>query len=375
MSLKKTFLSFLRTELDIPLAGVAPPDDYTPDDLKRLQAFIDTFSQRTPLPETMKNIVHPRQVLDTLRSIIIVAAPTYIQRALKFGQCRDKLLGTVSALHVSAHMMERSRRHSKAVCSFFTDRGFICRPIAGPPLLPLKIMAARCGIGYYGKNSMILHPDFGSWLSITAFGTDAPLEPDDPLEGTCGECMRCVKACPTGALNTPYQCDAVNCINYLLGSGKNFVPREFRPTCKNLLNAACTACKDVCPHNKKLTQIPGFVTPNSLLNPPLLDILEMTEQQWDATFGPTRLGLIMKDKKYLQRNAVIGLGNFGDDRAVKPLAHQLARGENGIREYAAWALGRIATSEACSHLEAALAEESAPLVRQEITAALGLSET
>lgn len=369
MSLKNSFLSFLDSELKIPLAGIAALDDYSPDDICRIKDLLDSFSQIVKLPKDLNKILQPRELLAGMKSIIIIAVPNYIKRPLKFKQCREELLGTASALHVTVQLQQRAAEHSAGICSFFTDRGFDCKPVPGTTFFPAKLMASRCGIGYYGKNNMLLHPDHGAWFSLTGFMTAALLEPDEPLSGDCGECSLCVKACPAGALHNPYQCDETRCINFHLGHNKKHIPVATRKICGNLLGQACTACKDACPKNRTLKPLPGFEPPQDLVNPALLKILEMDDLQWKDTFGKTPLGLTMADKRYLKRNAAIALGNFADNRAVAALSQQLAEGEDEIRGYAAWALGRIGVRSALKDLQAVLLKEKNPEIKAEIVAA------
>ena len=342
--MKNKFVSFVRRDLGVPLVGITLPSDYSQSEVTGLSDLMASFSIITSVPEALKKISHPRELLAGARSIIMVAVPNYIERALDFEQCREKLLGTASALHVTAELLARLKEITGSINSFFTSRGFACRELSGT-LFPAKIIASRCGIGFYGKNSMILHPDHGSWLSLIGFITDAILEPDEKLEGDCGTCTLCVTACPVKALHTPYHCDEMRCVNFHLGHNKRKIPLEVRAACRNIIGQSCTVCKDVCPKNKHLRPLPDYHPPKELLNPPLLDILHMDESEWKKTFGRTLLGLTMRDKKYLKRNAAIALGNFKDERAVPALEHLLRSGDDEVEEYAAWALEKICSPE------------------------------
>jgi epoxyqueuosine reductase len=202
-------------------------------------------------------------------------------------------------------------------------------------------VAARSGIGYYGKNSLILNADYGSWIDLMGFITDARLAPDEAVKGDCGECDLCLKACPVKALHIPYQCDANRCVNFHIIQNKKWIPEDIRPAFRNLLSNGCTVCKDVCPKNKHLKPLTDIYTPKDLLNPSLLDILEMDDNAWESTFGSTVMGFSLGDKKYLKRNACIALGNFKDERAVPALRQQQINGNAEIKEYAEWAIEKI----------------------------------
>lgn len=370
MSLKKIFLSFLQHELAIPLAGIASNDDFTVQEMASVSSLVHYFSRQTTVPDDMKTPRHPREMLGGMKSVVVTAIPVYMKKPLSLNQCREKLLGAGSPPHVSDAMRERNRQRIMSVCSFFTDRGFACTPVMGSLVFPLKIMASRCGIGFYGKNSMIINPVHGSWLSLAAYMTDAFLEPDGSSHGDCGHCEACIRACPSGALTHPYRCDASLCVNFHLGHNKKDIPRHLRSACTNLIGQACTVCRDVCPHNKKVLPVADCEPVFDLVHPPLLDILAIDDRSWKKSFGRTLMGLTMQKKIYLQRNAAIGLGNFRDGRAVGPLAAQLASGPDEVRGYAAWALGEIISPAAVAVLQEALAREECPGVRAEILCAL-----
>lgn len=370
MSLKNSLLKIMQQELAIPLAGIAPLDDYSQHEMDGISALINYFSKQTTVPDDMKTPRHLREMLEGMKSVVVTAVPVYMKKPFTFDQCRERLLGSGSPLHLSDAMRERDRERVMNVYSFFTDRGFACKPVSASLVFPLKIMAFRCGIGFYGKNSMILNPEHGSWLRLAAYMTDAPLEPDTSVPGDCGTCDACVRACPAGALAQPYRCDESLCINFHLGHNKQQIPRHLRPACGNLVGQACTVCRDVCPKNKNVKPVKGCDPPLALVHPPLLDIVAIDDETWKKTFGRTLMGLTMQKKRYLQRNAAIGLGNFRDERAVEALAEQLMNGTEEVRGCAAWALGRIASPGAVVKLQEALGREENQDIREEIIVAL-----
>jgi epoxyqueuosine reductase len=136
------------------------------------------------------------------------------------------------------------------------------------------------------------------------------------------------------------------------------------------MGEGCTVCRDICPQNRKLKPIEGFEPPKELLHPSLLKIFEMSDDEWENGYAMTLMGFFLMDKKYLQRNAAIGLGNFKDERALKVLARLLEKGDDEIREYAAWAIGHIGGSKAKKHLNAALGKEKNEQIIKEIESAL-----
>lgn len=365
MTLKSEFLGYVKDTLHIPLVGIAPPDDFPPEDLERISFVVKTFSQSTPLAQGNDTVLTPRDFLPEARAVIITGVPNYMGDVAALEACREKLLGRAEPSHVTVPLLLDSAEQSSRLVDFFTRRGFQCFSLVGGQF-PIKLFASKCGVGFYGKNAIIQHPDFGSWLSLAAYVTDAELEPDEPLAGSCGSCELCLAACPTGALFAPYRCDLTRCLDFHLGHNKKIIPLAIREKSGNLMGEGCTACRDICPKNRKLKLIDGYRPPHELLHPPLLDLFAMTDDEWENGYAATLMGFFLMDKKYLQRNAAIALGNFKDERAVPVLAQALSRGDDAVRGYAAWALGKIGGAAAAAHLSAAGDRETDAQICEEI---------
>ena len=120
-----------------------------------------------------------------------------------------------------------------------------------------RASANRAGIGWFGKNSNILNPEFGSWVFLGQIITDLDLKPDAPLKKSCGSCTRCIDDCPTGAIIAPYVVDNSRCISYLTIENRGAIPREMRPLVQDWV-FGCDICQDVCPVNRKAQ--PGRLT-------------------------------------------------------------------------------------------------------------------
>ena len=231
-----------------------------------------------------------------------------------------------------------------------------------------RAVAQRGGIGWFGKNTNILTPSHGSWVFLGQVITDLELEPDPPLKKTCGSCVRCIDACPTGAIVAPYVIDNSLCISYLTIENRGAIPRHLRPLMHDWV-FGCDICQDVCPVNVKAAyseeQAFKEVRFTSL---ELLDLLEMTEDEFRERF---RGSPIKRAKRVgLQRNACVALGNAADRDAIPALARALQEGEDLVRGHAAWALGRLGGGEATEALHAAVVRESDPAVLEELEAAL-----
>ena len=232
-----------------------------------------------------------------------------------------------------------------------------------------RAAAARAGIGWFGKNTNILTQTHGSWVFLAQVITDLPLEPDEPLSKTCGDCVLCIDECPTGAIVAPYVIDNKRCISYLTIELRGAIPRELRPLVGDWV-FGCDICQDVCPVNRKAmgSLEPEFRQRHDFSAPVLIPLLELDQQEFSERF---RRSPIKRTKRVgLQRNVCVALGNIGDPVAVPALTVALKHDSGIVRQHAAWALGRIGGREAVTALESALEDEDDGDVTREIRLAL-----
>jgi epoxyqueuosine reductase len=243
------------------------------------------------------------------------------------------------------------------------------------PLLE-RDLARRAGLGWFGKNTNLLHPRRGSFFFLGALVLDLALEPDPPFATDhCGSCTRCIDACPTGAIVAPRTLDATRCISYLTIEQKGEIPEALRPLVGELLYG-CDICQEVCPFNTKFAQelkVPEFAPREFLAGKDARtlarDILALTREEFSAAFK----GSPMKRAKLggLKRNAAVMLGNSiaaPDD--VPRLVSALADSEPLARSHAAWALGRRSSPLTAAALRDRLGVEEDAAVRAELLSAL-----
>ncbi len=260
---------------------------------------------------------------------------------------------------VAALLVRRGAR----VARYYVDTG---------PVID-RAAARRAGIGWFGKNTMIItQRRYGSWVFLGEILTDLPLPADTPASGDCGQCRICLDACPTGAIIAPYTVDARRCISYLTIEHRGSIPRELRPQIGDHI-FGCDICQAVCPHNTRTAAQthPEFAPrPGVGARPELIPLLNISEDEFRRRFhkSPVR----RTKRRGLRRNVAVALGNLRDPAAVPPLLEALDDDSDAlVRGHAAWALGRIGTSEAREGLRARLERERDGSVREEITLALG----
>jgi epoxyqueuosine reductase len=237
------------------------------------------------------------------------------------------------------------------------------------PLLEREF-AQLAGLGWIGKNTLLLSRDEGSWFFLAALLTDVELAYDAPHETDhCGTCRACLDACPTGAFPRPYVLDASRCISYLTIELREAVPTELRSGMGDWV-FGCDVCQDVCPWNSRapLSQQVEFV-PRADSNPmDLIGLFELDEAGFRDRFRQTPLW--RPRRRGLLRNAAIVLGNRPTPSAVGALIRGLNDNEPLVRGACAWALGRYGTPAAAEALRFRRIIEVDETVMREIAASL-----
>jgi epoxyqueuosine reductase len=197
--------------------------------------------------------------------------------------------------------------------------------------------AARAGVGFYGKNTLLITKRHGSWVVLGALVTQAEIEPTPPLDLDCGSCTLCIEACPTGALDEPGTLDSTRCLSYWTQSPRT-IPEEYRAEIGGMVYG-CDICQDVCPWNRGVEKrradhpLPADAEPT-------VSLVEWLEADGDELIERyDRLYVPRKDPRYLKRNALVALGNKGGPvhrSAAEPFLH-----DPELAEYAGWVLERL----------------------------------
>jgi epoxyqueuosine reductase len=214
------------------------------------------------------------------------------------------------------------------------------------PILEREL-AQRAGLGWFGKNTMLINPSRGSFFFIGALFTSLELTPDTPFASDhCGTCTRCIDACPTDAIREPRVLDATRCISYLTIEHRSAIPEPLRPAMGELA-FGCDVCQDVCPWNVRFGQAPrdGPLAPRlDRVTPDLAEILGLDDVAFRNRFRGS--AITRTKRRGLARNIAVALGNrrkpgqrdldaltFAKDHDTDPV----------VRDHAAWALDQIAT--------------------------------
>ncbi|MFV2069598.1 MAG: tRNA epoxyqueuosine(34) reductase QueG [Pirellulales bacterium] len=312
---------------------------------------------------------HPRSVLDGVRSIVMLGME---YRTVKPAEA------TAGRGRVSCYAWGDTDYHDwihprlRALVRRFRELvpGAAVRGVVDTAPLLEREFARLAGLGWIGKNTLLINRQSGSWFFLAALLTNVELDYDPPHAlDHCGTCRACLDACPTDAFPEPYVLDARRCISYLTIEQRGHVPRPMRRGVGNWL-FGCDICQDVCPWNRSSRS-----TTNSLFAPiagrnpiELAPLFTLDDDAFRQQFRTTPLW--RPKRRGILRNAAIVLGNQPAPQSVGALLRGLHDDELVVRAASAWALGRQAVDAARAALEARRVVESAADVVEEIDAAL-----
>jgi epoxyqueuosine reductase len=283
----------------------------------------------------------PQQVLAGAKSMICLAASYedsnskfkiqnsksgIIARYARFDDYHDVLAERLKMLvHFIDQMADRKIRSL-----WYVDTG---------PILE-RDFAQRAGIGFVGKHTNLISRRLGNWIFLSEIITTLEIEPDAPEKNHCGNCSRCITACPTNAITAPFELDARLCISYLTIELKGSIPVELRPAIGNRIYG-CDDCLAACPWNRFARE--GALmktharTDLAALN--LIELLQLDEAGFKSRFAGSPI-LRTKRRGFL-RNVCVALGNVGDATALPALDKATHDAEPLIAEHARWAMAEI----------------------------------
>jgi epoxyqueuosine reductase len=289
----------LELGFDLVTAGPAAPPEHGP----ALRRWLEAGHAGTMgyLERRVEERLDPARVLPGVRSVLCVAL-NYYQ-----GETSDPTWRPIARYargldyhDVIGPRLERLAAHL-AVTMGARSRGYVD---TGPVLE--RDLAARAGLGWIGKNTMLLHPRLGSWFFIGVLLTTAELAHDEPLSDRCGTCRACLDACPTGAFVAPYVLDARRCVSYLTIEHRGDIAEAAHAGMAGW-QFGCDVCQDVCPWNRKapVTREGAFEPPRPF--PDASALATMDDETLRRRFAGTPL--LRAKPSGLRRNARIYLEN------------------------------------------------------------------
>ncbi|MFT3733256.1 MAG: tRNA epoxyqueuosine(34) reductase QueG [Hyphomicrobium sp.] len=233
------------------------------------------------------------------------------------------------------------KKRIKQIARTFAERsGADVKVFVDTAPLMEKPLAAKAGLGWQGKHTVLVSREHGNWLFLGAMLTTAELEPDEATSDHCGSCRRCLDICPTKAFPAPYQLDARRCIAYLTIEHKGHIAPEFRVPIGNRV-FGCDDCAAVCPWNKfagAATEIKYAARPETD-SPPLAELLALDDAAFRLRFAGTPIKRTGRDR--MVRNALIASGNSGDRALLRHIEPLMQDASPLVRAMAIWASRRL----------------------------------
>jgi len=303
----------------------------------------------------------PRQLLPGARSVIVLATDYSSPHAERAAGPAPQGRGRVSryAWGDDYHSLLRGRVNALAAWLESRVPGCSTRGVVDSAPLAEREFGWLAGLGWHGKNTMLIDPRAGSFFFLTALLTDLELPLDLPIQvDHCGTCTACLDACPTGALPAPRVLDATKCISTLTIEDRGAIPPALRAGMGDWV-FGCDICQDVCPWNRHAptTDEPAFQPRGGDTTLSLAELLSLDEAGFRGRFKASPV--LRAKRSGLARSAAIALGNHPDPSAAAALEQALRDPEPVVREAAAWALGQwIAQGVRAPWAEAVLAAYS-----------------
>lgn len=271
--MNKKMMKEFAASVGISEIGVSRADIF--DDLYTILSEQRSRFGVCPFEETSLDLrCNPMKALDGVKSIITCLFPYYSKKIhpenlSRYACIKDYHQVAEEKLHALAEYISRENNDK---CIYFTDTGALCD----------RYLAYRAGLGFYGKNHMLIHERFGSYFFIGSVLTTAEFEPDAPLDRTCLQCGKCITACPGGALSEE-GFDYTRCISYLT-QAKELTDEQKRLLSSQKTVFGCDVCQKVCPHNQELAEniMPEFT--EEILERIPEDILSMSNREFQKKY-------------------------------------------------------------------------------------------
>jgi epoxyqueuosine reductase len=283
----------------------------------------------------------PNLVMPDARSLLVLALNYYPGSVFS----QEPMKGRISRYAVGDDYHDLIMNRLKKLLSYIKEQNTgaegMCYVDTGPVME--KTWGVQAALGWMGKHTNLISRECGSWFFIGIILLNRELEYDHEEKNLCGNCDRCIKACPTGAITAPYRLDARRCISYLTIEFRGVVPEFLRPLMGNRI-FGCDACQEVCPWNrfsKRVTES-DFTPREGTLMPDLLSLISITPEEFRKRFNGSPILRATRDG--FVRNVVIALGNSGKNEAIPAVKAALQDASPLVRLHAEWALEQLRVS-------------------------------
>ena len=320
-------------ELGLDACGITSADPARHADFYRQWTSDGKAGEMAWLLREPERRTDPRVVLPGAKSIIVVGLNYWQPQPQGRGRIARYALGE-DYHHVLLEKLE-------TLAAEITEAGSQAKVYVDTGPVLEKPLAERAGVGWQGKSTMLLNTRLGPWMLLGEIITTRELEPDAPQKDHCGTCSRCITACPTGAITSPYQLDARRCIAYLTIELKGSIPEEMRPLVGDRVYG-CDECLEVCPWNRfaRTTREVRFLSkPDEDGRDKLHALLEITQPEFKRRFAKSPI--LRVKRRGLLRNVCVVLGNIGTEEDLPALRRAEQHEEPLVREHAAWAIRQI----------------------------------
>lgn len=333
--------------LGFDLVGIAPA--ISPPGFPRFLDWLERgfAGEMHYLPRRAAAYEHPDKVLAGVRSVVMVAVNYKTESPQASTIPADQTARIARYAHPSGDYHDFLRTRLKQLGDWLHEQSPSCRTRTVVDTAPLleRDFARLAGLGWFGKNTLLIHKRAGSFLYLAGLLTDIALDPDEPHHTAhCGTCTRCLDVCPTQAFPEPYVLDATKCLAYFNIENDGPIPVEHRAAMGNWV-FGCDLCQDVCPWNRKS---PAATDPTMQPQPDMvaadaLALVTISETEFDRRYAKTPLA--RPGWNGIRRSAAIVLGNNRCEAAIPALTAMLSEDNTVVRAAAAWALGQITSPE------------------------------
>ncbi len=329
--MKAAELTRLASELGIDVVGAAPAEPYEETERhireRRARGLFAGMRFTMACPEIS---CHPELLLEGARTVVS-AALCYWVEGPQPGPGEGRLPRYAWADHYAV-LRERLDALGRGL-------GGAYRVLVDANQHVDREGAVRAGLGFYGKNTMLITRTHGSWVVLGTLVTDVEIERTPPLELDCGRCRLCVDACPTGALDEPGVLDASRCLSYWTQAPEQ-IPVDYREELGSSVYG-CDICQDVCPWNRGVERRRGSVPLPEGATPTVSLAAWLQRDGSELVEEVDRLYVPRNDARYLRRNALVVLGNTGSADEADLVEPYASCGDELLEESAAWALARL----------------------------------